>query len=108
MYYEGRKHTGELPIVGVNTYLDPDGSPTVIPSEVIRSTEQEKEFAIATLEAFKQRNAAESGLALKTLQKAAVEHENTFEAMIEAAKVCTLGEISGALYKVGGQYRRNM
>jgi methylmalonyl-CoA mutase len=108
MYYETRKHTGKLPIVGVNTYLDPNGSPTVIPGEVIRSTEEEKEFAIATLEAFKARNAGESGRALAGLQKAAVEHENTFEAMIEATKVCTLGEISGALYQVGGQYRRSM
>jgi len=108
MYYEMRKHTGKLPIIGVNTYLDPNGSPTVIPSEVIRSTEEEKEFAIATLEAFKGRNAGESGAALAVLQKTAVEHENTFEIMIEAAKTCTLGEISGALYEVGGQYRRNM
>jgi methylmalonyl-CoA mutase len=108
MYYETLKHTGKLPIVGVNSYLDPNGSPTVIPSEVIRSTEEEKEFAITTLEAFKARNADVSGGALAALQKAAVEHANTFERMIEAAKVCTLGEISGALYQVGGQYRRSM
>jgi len=108
MYYEMAKHTGNLPIVGVNTYLDPNGSPTVIPGEVIRSTEEEKEFAISTLEVFKGRNAEVSGGALAALQKAAVEHENTFTAMIEAAKVCTLGEISGALYEVGGQYRRSM
>jgi methylmalonyl-CoA mutase len=108
MYYEGLKHSGELPIVGVNTYLDPQGSPTVIPGEVIRSTEQEKEFAIDTLEAFKARHAEVSGAALAGLQKAAVEHANTFTAMLEAAKVCSLGQISGALYQVGGQYRRNM
>jgi len=108
MYYEGLKHSGEMPIVGVNTYLDPNGSPTVIPDEVIRSTEDEKEFAISTLEAFKARNAEVSDGALATLQKAAVEHENTFVTMLEAVKVCTLGEISGALYQVGGQYRRNM
>jgi len=108
MLYEGRKHSGELPIVGVNTYLDPNGSPTVIPGEVIRSRPEEKEFAIDTLEAFKARNAAMSCEALATLQTAAVEHRNTFEALMEAAKVCTLGEISGALYGVGGQYRRSM
>ena len=108
MYYEVRKHAGNLPIVGVNTYLDPNGSPTVIPEEVIRSTTEEKEFAITTLEAFKARSAGVSAGALADLQKVAVEHENTFEAMIEAAKSCTLGEISGALYKVGGQYRRSM
>jgi methylmalonyl-CoA mutase len=108
LVYESQKHSGELPIVGVNTYLEPNGSPTVIPGEVIRSTEKEKEFAIATLEAFKVRNSGEAGTALASLQKAAVEHENTFEAMIEAAKVCSLGDISGALYEVGGQYRRSM
>jgi isobutyryl-CoA mutase len=108
MYYESLKHTGELPIIGVNTYLDPNGSPTVIPGEVIRSTEDEKVFAIDTLEAFKGRNADRSTKALRALQHAAVEHENTFEAMMKAAKVCTLGEISAALYQVGGQYRRNM
>ena len=108
MYYERCKHTGELPIIGVNTFLDPDGSPTVIPGEVIRSTDEEKEFAITTLEAFQQRNAKEAPQALADLQKAAVEHRNTFEALLEAAKVCSLGQISGALYQVGGQYRRNM
>ena len=108
MYYEGLKHTGELPIIGVNTYLDPDGSPTVIPREVIRSTDEEKEFAIDTLEAFHRRNHAAAPRALANLQKTAVEHRNTFEALYEAAKVCSLGQISGALYQVGGQYRRNM
>jgi len=108
MYYEGRKHSGDLPIIGVNTYLDPDGSPTVIPDEVIRSTDDEKVFAIATLEAFHRRNEGEAARALADLQKTAVEHRNTFETLLEAAKVCSLGQISGALYQVGGQYRRNM
>ncbi len=108
MLYEQRKHTGELPIIGVNTYLDPKGSPTIIPDEVIRSTAGEKEYAIASLEAFKARNAGRAPAALASLQQAAVEHANTFEAMMEAAKVCSLGQISTALYKVGGQYRRNM
>ncbi len=108
MLYERLKHTGELPIVGVNTYLDPKGSPTIIPDEVIRSTEQEKHYAIASLEAFKARNVERAPAAMAALQRAAVEHANTFEAMMEAAKYCTLGQISGALYGVGGQYRRNM
>ncbi len=108
MYYEGLKHTGELPIVGVNTYLDPEGSPTVIPEEVIRSSAEEKEYAIATLEAFHKRNDGEAAQALSDLQKVAVEHRNTFDSLLEAAKVCSLGQISGALYQVGGQYRRNM
>jgi methylmalonyl-CoA mutase len=108
MYYEQLKHTGELPIIGVNTYLDPNGSPTVIPGEVIRSTPEEKEFAIETLNAFHERNREEAAEALANLSHAAVEHQNTFEALMEAAKVCSLGQISGALYQVGGQYRRNM
>ena len=108
MYYESLKHTGQLPIIGVNTYLDPNGSPTVIPGEVIRSTPEEKEFAIDTLAAFKQRNERRAAAALAALKQAAIEHENTFEAMMEAGKVCTLGQISEALYQVGGQYRRNM
>jgi methylmalonyl-CoA mutase len=106
--YESLKHSGELPIVGVNTYLDPNGSPTIVPREVIRSTEAEKEFAIATLAAFQARNAAAAPARLAELQQAAVRGGNTFEAMLEAAKVCSLGQISGALYAVGGQYRRSM
>ncbi|MCB1182088.1 methylmalonyl-CoA mutase family protein [bacterium] len=108
LYYEGRKHTGDLPIVGVNTYLDPQGSPTVVPGEVIRSRPEEKEYAIASLAAFHARNAAAAPRALADLQKAAVEHRNTFETMLETAKTCSLGQISAALYQVGGQYRRNM
>ena len=108
MYYEQLKHTGELPIIGVNTYLDPAGSPTVIPGEVIRSTTEEKEFAIDSLNAFHKRNEGVAEVALSELGRAAVEHENTFDALMEAAKVCSLGQISEALYKVGGQYRRNM
>jgi methylmalonyl-CoA mutase len=108
LHYESRKHTGDLPIVGVNTYLDPDGSPTIIPAEVIRSTAGEKEFAISSLDAFHARNADAAPAALAALQEAAVRHGNTFEALMETAKVCSLGQISEALYRVGGQYRRNM
>jgi methylmalonyl-CoA mutase len=108
LHYESLKHSGELPIIGVNTYLDPNGSPTVVPREVIRSTESEKEFAIATLAAFQARHAAAAPARLDALQQAAVSHGNTFAAMLEAAKVCSLGQISAALYAVGGQYRRSM
>ncbi len=108
LYYETRKHTGELPIVGVNTFLDPEGSPTIIPEEVIRSTETEKEYAIASRVAFQERNRKESETALRELQRVAVENGNLFDALMEAGKVCSLGELSGALYNVGGQYRRNM
>ncbi|MBV1862754.1 MAG: methylmalonyl-CoA mutase, partial [Nannocystaceae bacterium] len=108
LYYETRKHNGELPVIGVNTFLDPKGSPTIIPDEVIRSTTQEKEYAISSRDAFKQRNEGAATTALVELQRVAVEHGNTFESLMEACKVCTLGQLSDALYKVGGQYRRNM
>jgi methylmalonyl-CoA mutase len=108
LYYETLKHNGQLPIVGVNTFLDPKGSPTIIPAEVIRSTGEEKEYAIRSLQAFHQRNQATSSQALKELQSAAVNNGNIFEQLMETSKVCSLGQISQALYEVGGQYRRNM
>jgi len=108
LYYETMKHSGKLPIAGVNTFLDPNGSPTVIPDEVIRSTTAEKDYAIASLAAFQGRNRTALQQADDDLQRASVEHQNVFAAMMEAAKVCSLGQISRALYQVGGQYRRNM
>jgi len=108
LYYESLKHSGKLPIVGVNTYLDPTGSLTVMPAEVIRSTPEEKEYAIASRDAFRARNAEVAPPALDALRRASVQHENTFEALMQATKVCTLGQLSRALYEVGGQYRRNM
>lgn len=108
LYYEHRKHSGELPVVGVNTFLDSEGSPTVLPDEVIRSNEREKEYAIASLLAFQARNAERTDAALGDLQRAAVEQGNVFAVLMEAAKVCSLGQMTGALYDVGGQYRRNM
>ena len=108
LYYEHKKHNGELPIVGVNTFLDSQGSPTIVPDEVIRSTTEEKEFAINTLNAFHNRNEGDSDKALKLLQDTAVENGNLFDALLEVSKVCSLGQMSGSLYGVGGQYRRNM
>ena len=108
LFYESRKHSGELPIIGVNTFLDAKGSPTILPREVIRSTNEEKESAIAAIEAFRARNEGRADEALARLQRAAVEDGNTFEALMEACKTCTLGQLSRALYEVGGQYRRNM
>ncbi len=108
LYYETRKHDGSYPLVGVNTFLDPKGSPTLVPGEVRRSTTEERELAIASRDAFQQRNAVAAEARLAELRKAAVENQNLFEVMMEAAKVCTLGQLSGALYEVGGQYRRNM
>ncbi|MBC9933781.1 methylmalonyl-CoA mutase family protein [Chitinophaga qingshengii] len=108
LYYESLKHTGEYPIVGVNTFLNKNGSPTIIPAEVIRSTTEEKDFQIKTLEAFQHRHQHKSAAALKHLQQVAVNNGNLFAELMETVKHCSLGEITHALYEVGGQYRRNM
>ncbi len=108
MFYEHQKHTGKFPIVGVNTFLSKNGSPTIIPTEVIRSTTEEKEFQISTLNAFKHRHANKSEEALKRLQHVAVNNGNLFAELMETVKHCSLGQISRALYEVGGQYRRSM
>jgi methylmalonyl-CoA mutase len=108
LYYETLKHTGELPIIGVNTFLDPKGSPTIIPSEVIRSTEEEKQYAISSLNDFKARNTEEAKAQLDNLKQVAISRGNIFEALMEAVKYCSLGQISATMYEVGGQYRRNM
>lgn len=108
LYYETLKHTGEFPIVGVNTFLNKNGSPTIVPGEVIRATEGEKQYQINTLEAFQKRNEHEATEALKNLQKAAINGENIFDKLMDVCKICSLGQISNALYEVGGQYRRNM
>lgn len=108
LYYETLKHTGEFPIVGVNTFLNKNGSPTIVPGEVIRATEEEKQYQINTLEAFQKRNENEATEALKNLQKAAINGENIFDKLMDVCKICSLGQISNALYEVGGQYRRNM
>lgn len=108
LYYESLKHTGQLPIIGVNTFLSSKGSPTIIPDEVIRSTEAEKKQQIATVQSLHKRFARESSLWLEKLTQAAVRNENMFEVLMEAAKYCTLGQITQALFNVGGQYRRNM
>ncbi len=108
LYYETLKHSGQYPIVGVNTFLSDKGSPTVIPTEVIRSTEAEKQQQIDNRVAFQQRNSNETQAALKVLQETAVHNRNIFDGLLEASKVCSLGQLTHALYQVGGQYRRNM
>jgi methylmalonyl-CoA mutase len=108
LLYETQKHTGALPIVGVNTFLDPKGSPTLIPGEVIRSTDEEKQRAIAGRDAHQRANASAVTTRLAALQAAALSGGDTFDAIMEATKVATLGQVSAALYAVGGQYRRNM
>ena len=106
LYYETLKHNGEFPIIGVNTFLSSKGSPTVLPAEVIRATEEEKQFQIKTLENLHEGNDTES--MLKDLQSKAINNENIFEALMEVCKKCSLGQITNALFEVGGQYRRNM
>ncbi|HET6253763.1 MAG TPA: methylmalonyl-CoA mutase family protein [Puia sp.] len=108
LYYESLKHSGDLPIVGVNTFLGKEGSPTILPDEVIRSTTEEKDQQIRNLEAFHRRNKARSPEMLRRLQQTAVTSGNLFEELMTTVKYCSLGEITNALYAVGGQYRRNM
>jgi isobutyryl-CoA mutase len=108
LLYERMKLSGELPIVGVNTFLSAEGSPFVIPDEIIRSTGEDKQRRIEAVRAFQERNAKEAELVLARLQKTALEGGNTFEALMEATKVASLGQLAHALYEVGGRYRRNM
>lgn len=108
LYYETLKHEGKLPIIGVNTFLGKDGSKTVIPDEVIRSSIEEREFAIASVLTFQEEHKNQSDKVLLDLQTVAMNNGNLFDSLIEAVKFCSLGQISNALYQVGGQYRRNM
>ena len=108
MEYEMQKHTGELPLIGVNTFLNKKGSPTMLPGEVIRSTTEEKEQQIQNLNAFYKRNEGSCAAMLVRLQQVAIQNGNLFEEMMETVKYCSLGQITHALYEVGGQYRRNM
>ncbi|WP_210515260.1 methylmalonyl-CoA mutase family protein [Hymenobacter terricola] len=108
MHYEMLKHTGEYPIIGVNTFLSSKGSPTVVPAEVIRATEEEKQYQIDMLTLLHQRNAAQAPARLKQLQQVAVANGNLFDELMETVKFCSLGQITNALFEVGGQYRRNM
>lgn len=108
LYYENLKHTGELPIMGVNTFLNTKGSPTIIPAEVIRATEEEKQYQIKMLHNLQQRNQDKVNEQLQAIKHAAVNNENLFSYLMEATKICSLGQITSALFEVGGQYRRNM
>ena len=108
LYYEYLKHTGELPIMGVNTFLSSDGSPTVIQGEVIRSTEKEKEYQIAMLDRLHKSYKDKYEGLMQQLKRSALNNENIFEQLMEATKYCSIGQITHALYEVGGQYRRNM
>ncbi|HYG53173.1 MAG TPA: methylmalonyl-CoA mutase family protein, partial [Flavobacteriales bacterium] len=108
LYYETLKHTGEYPIIGVNTFLSSKGSPTILPKEVIRATEEEKQFQISTVRELHKKYANESKEQLRKLQQVAIQNGNLFEELMETCKYCSLGQITKALFEVGGQYRRNM
>ena len=108
LYYETLKHNGEYPIIGVNTFLSSTGSPTVTPGEVIRATEEEKQNQIKTLQNLHEAKKDKEEETLERVKNAAVQNENIFEVLMEATKVCSLGQITNALFEVGGQYRRNM
>ncbi|MCE2773070.1 MAG: methylmalonyl-CoA mutase family protein [Bacteroidetes bacterium] len=108
LYYETLKHTGEYPIIGVNTFLSSKGSPTIVPSEVIRATTEEKEYQITMLKNLHRSREEQSKSALSKLQDTAIRNGNVFAELMEAVKVCSLGQITEALFEVGGQYRRNM
>ncbi len=106
--YERMKSTGELPIIGVNTFLSSEGSPFVVPEMVVRSTDEDKHRQIDAARAVRERNPEAADAALKHLQTVAIDGGNTFDALMDAAKACTIGQMSNALYAVGGRYRRSM
>jgi len=108
LYYETLKHNGDFPIIGVNTFLSSKGSPTIIPGEVIRATEKEKKYQIKVIQNLHKSSKKDATKLLKQLQNAAVNNENIFESLMEVCKICSLGQITSALFEVGGQYRRNM
>ena len=102
------KHSGKFPIIGVNTFLNSKGSPTIIPSEVIRATKAEKRYQIKMLQNLIKNNLSDSAACLENLQHSAIQNQNIFEVLMEVVKICSLGQITNALFEVGGQYRRNM
>jgi methylmalonyl-CoA mutase len=108
LYYEHKKHDGSYPIIGVNTFRNPHGDPVPEKLELIRSTEEEKQSQLRRLHDFHERHRAESGPMLQRLQQAVIDNKNVFEVLMDAVRVCSLGQITHALFEVGGQYRRSM
>jgi isobutyryl-CoA mutase len=102
------KHTGELPIIGVNTFRNPKGDVVQDKLELARSTEEEKQSQLNRLNDFHTLHAKESSAMLKRLQQAVIANQNVFDVLMDAVRVCSLGQITNALFEVGGQYRRNM
>ena len=108
LYYEELKHNGQIEIIGVNTFLNSKGSPTVLPREVIRATEEEKRQQIRMVDELQRAHAAVAEGEISKLKRVAVDNRNIFEQLMETVKVCSIGQITSALFEVGGQYRRNM
>ena len=108
MHYEMLKHTGEYPIIGVNTFRNPKGDEVLESLELARSTEEEKQSQLARLADFHQRHAGEAPAMLARLQQAVIDNGNVFAVLMDAVRVCSLGQITNALFEVGGQYRRSM
>jgi methylmalonyl-CoA mutase len=108
LYYETLKHTGEFPIIGVNTFLSSKGSPTVLPREVIRATEEEKEYQITMLAQLHLANSNSNTASIEKVRSAAISQKNLFTELMSAVKTCSLGQLTAAMFEVGGQYRRNM
>jgi methylmalonyl-CoA mutase len=108
MHYEMLKHTGEYPIIGVNTFRNPKGDPVPESIELARSTEDEKQSQLQRLQAFHERHAAQAPAMLQRLQQAVMANDNVFAVLMDAVRVCSLGQITNALFEVGGQYRRSM
>ncbi len=108
LYYESLKHNGEFPVIGVNTFLSKEGSPTIIPEEVIRSSDSEKQAQIKALEEFHNRNVKDLEDRLRSLKSVSLSNGNIFQELMETSKKVSLGQMTHALYEVGGQYRRSM
>jgi len=108
MHYEMLKHTGEYPIIGVNTFRNPHGDQVMESIELARSTEEEKQSQLTRLAEFHTAHAAESSPMLARLQQAVIDNDNVFNVLMDAVRVCSLGQITSALFEVGGQYRRSM
>jgi methylmalonyl-CoA mutase len=108
MHYEMLKHTGEYPIIGVNTFRKPSDNEPPQKIELARSTDEEKQSQLKRLAAFHETHQAESPAMLKRLQQAVIDNGNVFEVLMDAVRVCSLGQITNALFEVGGQYRRSM
>ncbi|MDX1342062.1 MAG: methylmalonyl-CoA mutase family protein, partial [Reinekea sp.] len=108
MLYEHKKHSGELPLIGVNTFLGKDSQAQNSDLELARSTDDEKAQQISAVKAFQQRHQAQTDAALQALRSAAIHNDNVFAVLMDAVKVASLGQISHSLYQVGGEYRRNV